>query len=181
MSQATDGSRIYSPDRPGAAFLRLVGEAGQNGENRHHACEGGPIAEGFAAVEDLCTTLEAIADKLPRSFCPIACQRAAAALTTMIPSLQARLASQIAAHIDRPLVQPEPTAKRLALLVRLRRLFDEDEGLAGEIAAQLVAMAEGEVTPNPEQLGYMLRCFFQGYRKTMLVAQLLLACCECEP
>jgi hypothetical protein len=60
------------------------------------------------------------------------------------------------------------------LLPRIIRQHHEDEGLAQEIVQALEPLCEGEPAQAPEALGYMLRCFFNSVRRSMLVEELAL-------
>lgn len=110
----------------------------------------------------LCAELEAIADDLPRA-CPQRCRRALEALESLVPEHHA---TEIA-------VLRELLAKdRPELLERIAGQHGEDEGLAAEIAHALEPIVAGGAADAPETLGYMLRCFFNNYRRSMLVEEL---------
>jgi hypothetical protein len=157
MSKAFDGSRLELTAASANWSPRVVG--GRDSEKKS-------LAEGFAAIELLCAALEDIADRLPRQFCPLACARSAVALTTQVPDFQQQLLCDIT----------DGLATSRSNLVWLEQMFDDDAGLATDIASTLQALADGGAPDNPEQLGYMLRCYFQGYRKSMAIAYLLLTC-----
>lgn len=106
----------------------------------------------------LCDLLETIADDLPRA-CPQRSARAAAELETLVPEHHAFEAGVLARLLGQ---------HRSDLLARILRQHSEDEGLAFEIALALQQAA----APDPETLGYMLRCFFNNCRRSMLVEEL---------
>jgi hypothetical protein len=127
------------------------------------------IARRLRAIYDqhdrlalLCAELEAIADDLPRA-CPQRCRRAAEALGSLVPAHHADEIGLLRALLatDRP-----------DLLDRIERQHGEDDGLAGEIGHGLEPIVAGGAAEAPETLGYMLRCFFTGYRRAMLVEEL---------
>lgn len=110
----------------------------------------------------LCDRLEAIADDLPRA-CPTRCRRAAAELVTLVPEHHA---------VERELLSSLLKSRQPDLLGRILQQHNEDEGLAGEIAEALEALVDGAKEPDPETVGYMLRCFFNNCRRSMLVEEL---------
>lgn len=122
------------------------------------------LLEQHERLGRLCDNLEAIADDLPNAN-PERCMRAAADLETLVPahhSFEAGPLTEVlgAGHGD--------------LLARIMAQHAEDEGLAFEIAIALEPVAAGTPPTQPETLGYMLRCFFNNYRRSMLVEELAL-------
>jgi hypothetical protein len=119
-------------------------------------------------IDALCTNLEHIADRLP-SACPTRCRRASFLLATLLPSHSS---------FERPvlagLLAGEEIGPSEPLLPRIIGQHHEDEGLAQEIVQALEPLCEGEQAQAPEALGYMLRCFFNGVRRSMLVEELAL-------
>lgn len=114
-------------------------------------------------LSKLCDDLEAIADDLPK-VCPRRCARAVAALQKVLGGLHAFEAATLA----------ETLGKQSQLLARILSQHAEDEGLAFEIVLALEPIADGRQPPQPEALGYMLRCFFNNCRRSMLVGELAL-------
>ena len=112
----------------------------------------------------LCELLEAIADDLPRA-CPKRCGRAAAELETLVPEHHA--------FEEMVLTEVLPPNRR-DLLDRILGQHAEDEGLAFELAMALEPIGHGATPEQPETLGYMLRCFFNNCRRSMLVEELAL-------
>lgn len=120
------------------------------------------LSEQHDRLTGLCDELEGIADELPKA-CPARCRNAAQALKSLLPAhhgLEIGLLSELLA------------AGNPQLLARIARQHGEDEGLAHEIAQGLEPLIGGDAATEPETLGYMLRCFFTGYRRAMLVEQL---------
>lgn len=122
------------------------------------------LFDQHSRLASLCDQLETIADDLPRA-CPTRCSRAAAELATLVPEHHA---------FEREVLSALLEARQPDLLDRILRQHGEDEGLAGEIAQALEASSSGAEAPDPETLGYMLRCFFNNCRRSMLVEELAL-------
>ena len=120
------------------------------------------LYEEHSRLDALCDLLEAIADDLPRP-CPGYCSRAAAELETLVPRHHAFEAEVLA-----DLLAPQ----QRDLLDRILGQHAEDEGLAFELAMALEPIGAGAPVEQPETLGYMLRCFFNNCRRSMLVEEL---------
>ena len=112
--------------------------------------------------EHLCDILEKIADGLPQDVDPALCQKAVQALRHDIPLHHQDeerglfpLLNKHATHI--PVIQ--------GAIQRLETEHDSDEGFASELIEQLEILARGGKTANANMLGYMLRGFFEGYRR----------------
>jgi hemerythrin-like domain-containing protein len=110
----------------------------------------------------LCDTLEAIADSLPEAVDPELCASVLDLLKNDLPLH----------HKDEeeglfPLLQQvSPSDKNVSRhLEQLSWEHSTDESLAHEIADALEKLAEGKSSENPNMLGYMLRAFFEGYRR----------------
>ena len=118
--------------------------------------------EEHSRLGALCDLLEAIADDLPRP-CSRYCSRAVAELETAVPqhhAFEAKVLSDLLATDHRN------------LLDRILGQHAEDEGLAFELAMALEPIGAGAPVEQPETLGYMLRCFFNNCRRSMLVEEL---------
>jgi hypothetical protein len=120
------------------------------------------LFDQHARLGSLCDRLETIADDLPRS-CPSRCNEAAAELAVLLTEHHA-FEREVLATLLQPR-QPD-------LFDRIFRQHSEDEGLAGEIVEALTALGSGAAVADPETVGYMLRCFFTNYRRSMLVEEL---------
>jgi hypothetical protein len=122
------------------------------------------VFEQHSRLGQLCDTLESIADDLPHA-CPQRCEKARVALETLVPEhhrFEARVFGNLLA------------GQGGGLLKRILDQHGEDEGLAFEIALALEPIAAGLPPEQPETLGYMLRCFFNSCRRSMLVEELAL-------
>ena len=110
----------------------------------------------------LCDALETIADGLPDDVDRRLCATVAANLqydlplhhrdeeTGLFPLLRVR--ARAGDGLD-------------AILERLEREHESDTGFAGEIAELLDGLGCGTPVGNPEMAGYMLRGFFECYRR----------------
>ncbi|MGQ0485961.1 MAG: hemerythrin domain-containing protein [Hyphomicrobiales bacterium] len=134
--------------------------AAEFGGLRHHPLD--LIAHDHALQQQLCDMLEAIADGLPDDIDRRQCREVVAALKFDLP-LHHRDEEQCLF----PLLL-ERGAATGSLAEVLDRLADEhatDEGFAGEVVESLEALIHTGTARNPGMLGYMLRGFFEGYRR----------------
>lgn len=110
----------------------------------------------------LCDMLEAIADSLPDEVDPLQCRQA-------LTSLQIELPLH---HMDEevglfPLLErrAKPKDKLQEHLAQLCLEHATDESFANELSDELDSLAQGMRPHNPNMLGYMLRGFFESYRR----------------
>lgn len=122
----------------------------------------GFIAHQHSLQNSLCDVLEKIADGLPNEVDRRLAVTAAAMLRYDLPLL----------HRDEeeglfPLLESRcpPEDGMTALLAQLALEHKTDEGFAGELAEALDVIAQGQSVDSPEALGYMLRGFFESYRR----------------
>jgi hemerythrin-like domain-containing protein len=111
---------------------------------------------------EMCDCLEAIADSLPDLVDPHMC----ASLATMLRvDLPAHHRSE--EEVLFPLIQmrAEPDDELGGMLAQLRREHAIDEGYADELSDLLDSLATGGRPENPDMIGYMLRGFFESYRR----------------
>lgn len=120
------------------------------------------IANAHAVQEQLCDALERIADGLPDEVDRRLCAQAASTLIYELPLH----------HHDEeeglfPLLRKraEPPDQIESILDRLASEHMTDTDFASEIAESLELMARGDRVPNPDMVGYMLRGFFERYRR----------------
>ena len=127
-----------------------------------------PFFDPLAAIEadhalhyELCDMLEEIADSLPAAFRPERCQQALGTLRVDLPRH----------HADEeyglfPLLKAVAEAASLGhALGRLEEDHQGDEANCDDLIPILELMANGEPPDNPEMVGYMLRGFFEAYRR----------------
>ena len=120
------------------------------------------IAHAHLHQMQICDAMERIADGLPDEIDRRLCGQVASYLqfdlplhhqdeeTALFPTLSQRL---------------RPEDSLADVLDRLASEHSEDTDFAGEIAEALDALAQGGKPANPEMLGYMLRGFFERYRR----------------
>lgn len=109
----------------------------------------------------LCDLLEQIADCLPKNVSPRAAQSAVNAI------------HELYRHHEReegclfPIIQKraKPHDNIDQILSHLKEEHATDESLASEMQENLEILAAGNLPENPNMLGYMLRGFFENYRR----------------
>ncbi|MCA3256144.1 MAG: hemerythrin domain-containing protein [Alphaproteobacteria bacterium] len=111
-------------------------------------------------MDALCALLEEIADSLPRPQAD-ACTEAIERLERFVP-VHVRHDDDVFARL----------IGDVHLRERLTGQHNEDLGLSQELSLALEPLAAGGTTDDPDALGYMLRCFFNGCRRSMLVEEL---------
>lgn len=120
------------------------------------------LLEAHSAQLQLCDRLEAIADSLPGNVDQQACRRAAMALRHDVHLH----------HLDEeeglfPLLRRH-AAHDGSLMEMIRRLEAEhasDEGFSDELIELLERLSRGERPHDQEAAGYMLRGFFESFRR----------------
>ena len=113
----------------------------------------------------LCDSLERIADDLPNNVDRRLCGQ-------VIDSLQFEMPLH---HRDEelglfPLIEKRalPTDNIHDILARLALEHATDESFASELLESLENLREGRRLKNPDMVGYMLRSFFESYRRHIL-------------
>jgi len=109
----------------------------------------------------LCDLLEQIADCLPDNVNPSAAQAAVSAIDGLYRHHK---------HEEKclfPLIQKRalPQDNIDQILDHLKNEHSADESLASEMQESLEILAAGNNPENPNMLGYMLRGFFENYRR----------------
>jgi hemerythrin-like domain-containing protein len=110
----------------------------------------------------LCDILEQIADSLPADMDRRRCREAASALRHDLPLHHLDEEQGLFPLLRRHAAQSE---KLSAIMARLSSEHMADESFAEELTEELERLAEGRSPSNPEALGYMLRGFFESYRR----------------
>jgi hemerythrin-like domain-containing protein len=120
------------------------------------------IAHAHGMQMQLCDALERIADGLPDDVDRRLCAQAASSLTYDLPLH----------HHDEetglfPLLRKRALAEDQVdeILSRLAAEHVTDTDFAGEIVESLEILGRGEKVRNPDMVGYMLRGFFERYRR----------------
>src|SRR5438045_401518 len=110
----------------------------------------------------LCDSLERIADGLPNDADRMLCSQVVDALRHEIPLH----------HRDEecglfPLIEKRAMAGDNIhdILARLALEHATDESFATELLESLEILSSGERVKNPDMVGYMLRSFFESYRR----------------
>ncbi len=110
----------------------------------------------------MCGWLEEIADGLPGNASPALCRKAALCLRDDMP-LHHREEEE--ALFPLLLARVEPADMAHDIIGRLREEHVNDLGFAEELVDILLRMESGAEVENPDMLGYMLRGFFENYRR----------------
>jgi hemerythrin-like domain-containing protein len=120
------------------------------------------IASDHAIQVQMCDAMERIADGLPDEVDRRLCAKVASCLEFDLP-----LHHHDEEHGLFPLLKqralPEDGVDKI--LDRLTAEHSSDNDFASEIAEALETLAQGGRPENPEMLGYMLRGFFERYRR----------------
>ena len=120
------------------------------------------IASAHAVQVEMCDAMERIADGLPDEVDRRLCAQVASCLEFDLP-----LHHHDEEHALFPLLKKRalPEDGLDHILERLAAEHSSDNDFASEIAEALESLAQGARPPNPEMLGYMLRGFFERYRR----------------
>ena len=120
------------------------------------------IASAHATQVQMCDAMERIADGLPEEVDRRLCAQVAACLQFDLP---------LHHHDEETALFPLLRLRALPqdgldqILERLAHEHASDNDFAAEIAEALESLSQGGRPANPEMLGYMLRGFFERYRR----------------
>ena len=120
------------------------------------------LAQEHRFQVEVCNGLERIADGLPDECDRRLCQQIVSCLRYDLP-LHHRDEEQGLFPLLRRRASPGDSIHEV--LDHLERDHCIDEGFADELIEALERLAGGDRPPNPEMVGYMLRGFFEGYRR----------------
>ena len=120
------------------------------------------IANAHAVQVQMCDAMERIADGLPDEVDRRLCAQVASCLQFDLP-LHHHDEEEALFPLLRKRAFPEDGLDRI--LERLAAEHASDNDFASEIAEALETLAQGGHPANPEMLGYMLRGFFERYRR----------------
>ena len=120
------------------------------------------IASAHALQVQMCDAMERIADGLPDEVDRRLCAQVASCLEFDLP-----LHHHDEEHALFPLLRQRalPEDGLDTILERLAAEHSSDNDFASEIAEALDMLGQGGKPSNPEMLGYMLRGFFERYRR----------------
>jgi len=122
----------------------------------------GLIESAERAQWQLCETLETIADGLPTQFDPRAVGEVVVDLRGVFP-IHVHIQEQVIFPLLRTQADGIDNVERL--LEQCEQEHAVDHGLSLELAECLEDAAGARTVSNPDMLGYMLRGFFEGYRR----------------
>ena len=120
------------------------------------------IASAHAVQVQMCDAMERIADGLPDEVDRRLCARVASCLQFDLP-LHHHDEEEGLFPLLRQRARPEDAVDQI--LERLASEHSSDNDFASEIAEALETLGQGGRPANPEMLGYMLRGFFERYRR----------------
>jgi hemerythrin-like domain-containing protein len=120
------------------------------------------ITSAHATQVQMCDAMERIADGLPDEVDRRLCAQVAACLQFDLP-LHHHDEETALFPLLRQCARPEDDLDQI--LERLAQEHSSDNDFASEIAEALETLSQGGRPANPEMLGYMLRGFFERYRR----------------
>lgn len=121
-----------------------------------------------AELRRLCDELEALADQLPAVR-----EDDVRCVTSKLDDLAAHHSNNRRA-LDALLLATEPAGLWAALRSRVTAHHHDAENLSLDIVDALSRRDPLGSVRDANTAGYMLRCFFEGYRRTMLIEELIL-------
>ena len=110
----------------------------------------------------LCDALERIADGLPSHVDRRLCQQVLDALRRDVPLHHHDEEEGLFPLIEK---RAQPGDNIHGILARLALEHTADESYSTELVESLEALCEGRKLKNPDMVGYMLRGFFESYRR----------------
>ena len=120
-------------------------------------------------LQSLCDVLEQIADDLPKAPPPLLCRELISAIAQS-HSPKAQACSKVLAH-----TLQGPWS---GLGARIAAMQAEQEGLGQEIILSLEHISRSPQVDAPDMLGYMLRAWFEGCKRLMMIEELALLACS---
>ena len=120
------------------------------------------LAQAHAVQDQMCDALERIADGLPDEVDRRLCAQVASCLQFDLP-VHHHDEEEALFPLLRKRARPEDGLDKI--LERLAAEHSSDNDFAAEIAEALEKLGQGGRPANPEMLGYMLRGFFERYRR----------------
>ncbi|WP_378940932.1 hemerythrin domain-containing protein [Mesorhizobium sp. ANAO-SY3R2] len=130
----------------------------------------GELSQLYRQTLQICDSLEAVADSLPRPDRK-RCRQIAASLKPAIEAAN-RLEEQV---LSPAVLSRLPDEGMQATICRLREEHAQDGAAADEIVRILVTLSRGGGRRSWEAIGYMLRAYFLAVRRHVACEQSLLA------
>lgn len=147
-----------------ASSIRWLGKP-RSGKDREPVLRGNPLtllADTVGEREMLCDQLEAIADSLPNSLDRTVVLSATRFLRHKVPAYHRDERDCLFPMLERRAPQSFGM-NGIAMMMQNCQVDDED--YAFELADILETLADQQRVGNPDATGYMLRGFFQSYRR----------------
>lgn len=123
------------------------------------------IEHDHLAQAQLCNSLEQIADDLPDNVDRRLCRKVIDSLQFEMPRHHRSEELGLFPLIERRAL---PDDNIHDILARLALEHATDESFADELLESLQGLSEGRKLKNPDMVGYMLRSFFESYRRHIL-------------
>ncbi len=120
------------------------------------------FAQGHRLKLDLCDSLELVADRLPDAIDHLDCINLASALVPLLRSIHAFEEQTVFEAFS---ALAPGSAQAAASINRLRSEHVEDQCFADEVTVALMKLGRGRVVGNAEEIGFMLRGFFETIRR----------------
>jgi len=120
------------------------------------------LEQAHAFHAGLCDMLESIADSLPDEVDPLQCRQALTSLQIELPLHHKDEEVGLFPLLERRARPKDNLSEHLA---QLSLEHATDESFADELSQELDSLSRGERPHNPNMLGYMLRGFFESYRR----------------
>lgn len=120
------------------------------------------IAHAHAMQVQMCDAMERIADGLPDEIDRRLCASVASCLQFDLPLHHHDEETALFPLLRNRAMPDDGIAE---ILERLASEHSSDTDFASEIAESLEQLGQGGRAPNPDMLGYMLRGFFERYRR----------------
>ena len=146
--------------RPGISFISLPMATDYRSRFARNPLD--EIARAHAVHLQLCDAMEKIADGLPGEVDRRLCAQLVSCLQYDLPLHHS---DEDEGLFPLLLARAEPSDDFERVCERLSSEHQSDSDFASEIAEALEALGRGEPTENAEMVGYMLRGFFERYRR----------------
>jgi len=120
------------------------------------------LEQAHAFHASLCDMLEAIADSLPDEVDALQCRQALTCLQLELPLHHKDEEDGLFPLLE---LRAKPEDKLPEVMAQLSLEHATDESFSDELSHELDSLSQGHHPQNPNMLGYMLRGFFENYRR----------------